>query len=63
MYSQDNLEEDSSFCKRVLWSDETKVELIGHRNTAYVSRKKGKALNPKNTEHIILPPMVLHLLT
>lgn len=48
-YAQDNLEKDYSYWKRVLWSDETKLELFGHRDTAYVWRKKGEAFNPKNT--------------
>ncbi|KAL1252467.1 hypothetical protein QQF64_017160 [Cirrhinus molitorella] len=29
--------------------DETKLELFGHREVAYVWRKKGEAFNPKNT--------------
>ena len=32
-----------------MWSDETKLELFGHMDAAYVWRKKGEAYNPKNT--------------
>lgn len=35
--------------KCVLWSDETKLELSGHRGAAYVWRKNGEAYNSKNT--------------
>lgn len=35
-YAQDNLEKEYAYWKYVLWSDETKLELFGHRNTAYV---------------------------
>lgn len=48
-YAKGNLEKDSTHWKRVIWSDETKLELFGHRNVAFVWRKKGEAYNPKNT--------------
>ena len=48
-YAKDNLEKDEEYWKRVLWSDETKLELFGHRDVAFVWRKKGEAYNPKNT--------------
>lgn len=48
-YARDNLEKGDEYWKRVLWSDETKLELFGHRDVAYVWRKKGEAYNPKNT--------------
>lgn len=31
------------------WSDETKIELLGHNDHCYVWRKKGQAHKPKNT--------------
>lgn len=40
---------DSNFWKKVLWSDETKIELFGHNHQKYVFRKKGQAYMPKNT--------------
>ena len=48
-YANRNLGKDYSYWKRVIWSDETKLELFGHRNVAFVWRKKGEAHNPKNT--------------
>ena len=36
-----------------MWSDETKLELFGHRDVAYVWRKQGEAYHPKNT----VPPV------
>lgn len=48
-YAKDHLHKDFSYWKRVVWSDETKVELFGHRSAAYVWRKKGEAHNPKVT--------------
>lgn len=34
-YTKDNLEKDYAYWKNVLWSDETKLELCGHRDIAY----------------------------
>lgn len=48
-YARENLEKDLAYWKRVIWSDETKLELFGHQDVAYVWRKKGEAFNPKNT--------------
>lgn len=48
-YARENLEKDDAYWKHVIWSDETKLELFGHRDVAYVWRKKGEAYNPKNT--------------
>lgn len=36
---------DYTYWKLVLWSDVTKAQLSGHRDVAYVWRKKGEALN------------------
>lgn len=38
-YARDNREKDYSYWKHVLWSDETKLKLFGHRDSAYVWRK------------------------
>ena len=40
---------DCTFWRNVLWSDETKIELFGHNDHRYVWRKKGEACKPKNT--------------
>ena len=42
-------DKDQTFCRNVLWSDETKIELFGHNDHHYVWRKKGDACKPKNT--------------
>ena len=41
-------EKENSFWERVLWIDETKIELFGHNHRNYVWRKDG-AYSPKNT--------------
>ncbi len=46
---KDNLEKNDAYWKRVLWSDEIKLELFGHRDVAYVWSKKRQVLNTKNT--------------
>ena len=48
-FARANINKDSSFWSSVLWSDETKMELFGHRDVAYVWRKKGEAFKSKNT--------------
>lgn len=48
-FAKAHLDKDVTFWKSVLWSDETKLELFGHRDVAFVWRRKGEAFNPKNT--------------
>lgn len=43
------LDKEEGFWSSILWSDELKMELFGHRDVAYVWRKKGEAFKPKNT--------------
>jgi hypothetical protein len=40
-------DEDRTFGRNILWSDETKIELFGHNDHHYVWRKK--ACKPKDT--------------
>ena len=42
-------DKDHSFWRHFLWSDETKIQLLGHNDHRYVWRKKGEACKPKNT--------------
>lgn len=39
----------NSFWEKVIWSDETKIELFGRNNAKTVYRKKSEALRPDNT--------------
>ena len=40
-------DKDRTFWRKVLWSDETKIELFGHNDHRYVWKKKGEACKPK----------------
>ena len=42
-------EKENSFWERVLWIDETKIELFGHNYRNHVWKKDGEAYSPKNT--------------
>jgi len=46
---QDNLDDPEKTCERVMWSDETKIDLFGHNSTKRVWRKKNNEYHPKNT--------------
>ena len=48
-FAREHRDKDQHFWSSVLWSDETKMELFGHRDVSFVWRKKGEAFNPKNT--------------
>ena len=48
-FARGHLKQNPSFRSTILWSDETKLELLGHMGAEYVWRKKGKAHKPKNT--------------
>jgi transposase len=48
-FAKTYLDKAPNFWTKILWSDETKLELFGHRDVAYVWRKKGEAFKPKNT--------------
>ena len=51
--AKENLQKPEGHCKRVMWSDETKLELFGHKDVAYVWRKQGDTYRPKNIVHIL----------
>jgi transposase len=48
-FAKAHLDNPVSFWRSVLWSDETKLELFGHRDRAFVWRETGQAFNQKNT--------------
>lgn len=48
-YANDHLKDAQSDWEKVLWSDETKIELFGLNSTRHVWRKKNAAYDPKNT--------------
>ena len=48
-FSKEHVEKPDKFWDKVLWSDETKVELYGHNDLKIVWRKKGETYHPKNT--------------
>jgi hypothetical protein len=41
--------DSSNIWKKVLWSDETKIELFGHKGKHYVWRKPNTSHLPENT--------------
>lgn len=48
-FAADHMDKEKAFWRKVLWSDETKIELFGHNDQRYVWRRQGEAFNPKNT--------------
>ena len=54
MFAKDNHKKTEGYWKRVMWSDETKLELFGHRDVAYVWRKQ------EETYHSNTVPTVKH---
>ena len=43
------MDKTTEFWVTVLWTDETKLELVGHMDQRYVWRAKGQAYDQKNT--------------
>ena len=37
------------FYEKIIWSDETKIELFGRNTSTHIWRKKGTAYRPNNT--------------
>lgn len=48
-FARGHLDKEEVFWDRVLWSDETKIELFGHNDVKRIWRKNGEAFLPKNT--------------
>ncbi|KAI4875432.1 hypothetical protein NFI96_005405 [Prochilodus magdalenae] len=48
-FANDHLNDPEEKWEKVMWSDETKIELFGLNSTRHVWRKKNDEYNPKNT--------------
>ncbi|KAL0170480.1 hypothetical protein M9458_035076, partial [Cirrhinus mrigala] len=48
-FAKDHLDDPEEAWEKVMWSDETKIELFGINSTRRVWRKKKDEYNPKNT--------------
>lgn len=48
-FVREHKDKEYSFWEKVLWTDETKIELFGHNYRNHVCRKDGEAYLPKNT--------------
>ena len=48
-FAADHMDKEKAFWRKVLWADETKMQLFGHNDQRYVWRRQGEAFNPKNT--------------
>ena len=48
-FAEEHLSKPSSFWDKILWSDETKIELFGRNCFSRVWRQKNSAFHPKNT--------------
>ena len=47
-FAKRHIDKDCLFWSRVLWTDETEIELFGHNNVSHVYRESSKAFLPKN---------------
>lgn len=48
-YAREHIDESKTFWHKILWSDETKIELYGHNHQRYVWRQVNQAFQEKNT--------------
>lgn len=48
-YAKKHIDEADTFWHKILWSDETKIELYGHNHQRYVWREVNQAFQEKNT--------------
>ena len=50
MYTKTFQDKGSTYWDRILWSDETKIELFGHNVVKMICQNRGETLLPKNTD-------------
>ncbi|CAJ0940981.1 unnamed protein product [Ranitomeya imitator] len=48
-YAKQHRDKPQNFWNKVIWSDETKIELFGHNHKRYISREVNKAYDERNT--------------
>ncbi|XP_052377755.1 uncharacterized protein LOC127931025 [Oncorhynchus keta] len=63
-FANDHLDDPEEEWEKVMWSDETKIELFGLNSTRRVWRKKMDEYNPKNTiltERVQLMPSIWNI--
>jgi len=48
-FANDHLDDPEESWKKVMWSDETKIELFGYNSTNHVWRKKNDEYHTNNT--------------
>lgn len=48
-FAKDHLDAPQHFWQKILWTDETKIELFGRNTQRYIWRKNGTAHQPQNT--------------
>ena len=48
-FAKEHLDDPEEVWEKVMWSDETKIELFGINSTCLVWRKRNAEYNPKNT--------------
>ena len=49
MYAKIFLDKESTFYDCIVWSNETKIELLGHNEVKMIWQNRGEAFLPKNT--------------
>ena len=48
VFAKRHVGDSSSIWKKVLWTDETKIELFGHQGKCYIRRKPNTSHHPEN---------------
>ena len=52
-FAKEHLDDPEEAWEKVMWPDETKIELFGINSTRHVWRKRNAEYNPKNTIHTV----------